>query len=91
MVGVRLIVMGVCLSVRGIRGMTWKYDDYKCRRGPVETDKHVLFECTLYGEERRRWRGSVQDLEHGMDDYEIIKGYRVRSEKGYLRVMWNSK
>ena len=36
-------------------------------------------------------------LKDGMEEYEIIKGYRVRSEKIeketmiYLRVMWNSR
>ena len=41
----------------------------------------MLFECTLYGEERARWRGAVRDLKDGMKEYEIIKGYCVRSEK----------
>ena len=36
-------------------------------------------ECTLYGEER--WRGAIRDLKDGMEEYEIIKGYRVRTEK----------
>ena len=47
----------------------------------VETEKHVLFECTFYEEERGRWRGAVRELKDGMEEYEIIKGYRVRSEK----------
>ena len=65
--------------------------------GLVETEKHVLFECNLYGEERRRWRGSVRDSKDDMEEYYIIKGYRVRNEKIeketmiYLRVMWNSR
>ena len=41
----------------------------------------MLFECTLYGEERGRWRGAVRDLKDGMEEYETITGYRVRSEK----------
>ena len=57
----------------------------------------MLFECTLYGEEKGRWRGAVRVLKDGMEEYEIIKGYCVRSEKivketmRYLRVMWNSR
>ena len=65
--------------------MTWKYDDDKCRYALVETEKHVLFECTLYGEERGRWRGAVMDLKDGMEEYEMIKGYHVRSEKNRKR------
>ena len=72
---------GVRLPVRGSDRMTWKYDDDKCRCGLVKTEKHVLLECTLYGEERGRWRGAVRDLKDGMEEYEIIKGYHVRSEK----------
>ena len=49
--------------------------------GLVETEKHVLFECTCYGEERGRWNGDVRELKDGMEEYEIIKGYCVRSEK----------
>ena len=50
--GVRLMVRGGCLPVRGSDRMTWKYDDDKCQCGLVETEKHVLFECTLYGEKK---------------------------------------
>ena len=45
----------------------------------------MLFECTLYGKERGRWRGAVRDLKDGIEEYEIIKGYRVRSEKNRKR------
>ena len=51
------------------------------RCGLVETERHALFECTLYGEERGRWRGVVRNLKDGMEEYEMIKGYHVRSEK----------
>ena len=32
------------------------------RRMFASEREHVLFECTLYGEERGRWRGAVRDL-----------------------------
>ena len=35
--------------MRGNERMTWKYKDDKGLCGLVETEKHVLFECTLYG------------------------------------------
>ena len=43
---VRLIVRGECLPVRGSERMTWKYDDCRYGCGLVETEMHVLFECT---------------------------------------------
>ena len=77
---VRLMVRGGFLPVRGSERMTWKYDDCRCVCGLVETEMHVLFECTLY-EERERWRGAVGYLKDGMDEYELIKGYHVRSDE----------
>ena len=90
---VRLMVRGGFLPVRGSERMTWKYDDCRCVCGLVETEMHVLFECTLYEEERERWRGAVGYLKDGMDEYELIKGYHVRSDEieketmRYMRVM----
>ena len=49
---VQLMVRGGCLPVRGSERMTWKYDDCMCGGGLVETEMHMLFECTLYEEER---------------------------------------
>ena len=48
--------------------------------GLVEIEKHVLFECILYGEERGRWRWAVRDLKDGMEEYEMIKGYHVKEK-----------
>ena len=92
-----LMVRGGFLLVRGSERMTWKYDDCRCVCGLVETEMYVLFECTLYEEERERWRGAVGYLKDGMDEYELIKGYHVRSDEieketmRYMRVMWNSR
>ena len=42
---------------------------------------------------RERWRGAVRDLKDGVDEYETIKGYYVRSDEieketmRYLRVI----
>ena len=74
------MVRGGCLPVRGSERIAWKYDDCMCGYGIVETEMHVVFECTLYGEERERWRWTVKDLKDGMEEYEIIKGYHVRSD-----------
>ena len=38
-------------------------------------------ECTFYGEERGSWRGVIRDLKDGMEEYEIIKAYCVRTGK----------
>ena len=51
-----------------------RLEDSKYRCGLVETEKYVLFECTLYGEEIERWRVAVRDLKDDMEEYEIIKG-----------------
>ena len=57
------MVRGGCFPVRESERVTWKYGDCRCGCGLVETEMHVLFECTLYGEERERWRGAVGDYE----------------------------
>ena len=75
------MVRGRCLPVRGSERMTWKYDDDKCRCGLVETERHVFYECTLYGEERERWRGAVRDCRKIVWRNMKIKGYCGRSEK----------
>ena len=62
-----------------------KDNNYNCDKcgafrsaGPTAT---AYVECTLYGEERGRWRGAIRDLKDGMVEYEIIKEYCVRTEK----------
>ena len=76
-----------------------KDNNYNCDKcGAFGRAGPTYVECTLYGEERGRWRGTVRDLKDGMEEYAIIKGYRVTSEKKieketmrYLRVLWNSR
>ena len=48
-------------AVKGWHG-SMMFVGVTCGCGLVETEMHVLFECTLYGEERERWRGAVGDL-----------------------------
>ena len=63
----------------------------------METEEHVLFECNRYGQERERWRVTIERLKDGMCQYEVIKGYHVDSDEietetmSYLRVLWNSR
>ena len=65
----RLMVRVGCLPMRESGRMAWKYD---CKCGYVETDMHVLIECTLYGKERERWRGVVGDLKDSMEEEDVI-------------------
>ena len=51
--------------------MTWKYYDCRCGCGLMETEMHVLFECTSYKGER--WIGAAGYLKDGIDEYEIGK------------------
>ena len=36
--------------------MSWKYDGMRCVCGDVESEKHVLLDCNLYVDVRRRWK-----------------------------------
>ena len=53
----------VRLMVRGSETMKWKYQDDLCGCGQVETEEHVLFKCSRYGQERERWRGAIERVE----------------------------
>ena len=75
-----------CMGPNLGRNKDNNYNCYKC--GAFGSARHTApayIECTLYGEERGRWRGAVKDLKDGMEAYEIIKGYHVRSEKNRKR------
>ena len=54
-----------------------------CVCGDVESEKHMLLDCNLYVDVRRRWKEKMNG-EHA-DMYEAIKGYEVNNETmGYL-------
>ena len=73
---VRMMVRGG--STRGSTRISWKYDDIRCVCGDVESEKHVLLDCNLYVDVRRRWKKNI-NTEHA-DMYEVIKGYEVNNE-----------
>ena len=41
--------------MRGNTTMSWKCDDEHCVCGKVGSEEHVLLDCNLYMEVRRRW------------------------------------
>ena len=66
--------------VYGSGTMKWKYQDDLCGCGQVETEEHALFEGNRYGEERERWRGTIEILKDDMCEYEVIQGHHVYSD-----------
>ena len=92
---VRIMVRGGSLPVRGSTRMTWKYDEIHCVCGDVESEKHVLLDCNLYVDVRRR-RKEKMDAEHA-DMYEDIQGYEVNNEciekepMCYMSMVWSAR
>jgi hypothetical protein len=78
---VRMMVRGDSLLVRA--NVAWRYDedDRKCVCGEEETEKHVLFECPLYGRHRIEWN-RVWKMEKGQED--PMNGVLVSSEMDCL-------
>ena len=69
---VRMMVRGGCLPVRGSGTIKWKYQDYICGCGPVETD------CMQSIWTRARTMDmNNKKIEDGMCEYEVIKEYHV--------------
>ena len=55
--------------------MPWKYDDEHCVCGKVGSEEHVLLDCNLYMEVRRRWQEKLASV--NVDVYNAIKGYET--------------
>lgn len=72
---VRLMVRGGCLQVRGNEYMRWKYEDTCCVCGEVETEGHVLYECTEYQDERRVWELNLREPLNDLSKSDVLKGY----------------
>ena len=60
----------------------------------MKSDGHLIKQCQILSTvidspfmdngilwKKGRWRGAVRDLKDGMEEYEMIKGYHVTSEK----------
>ena len=69
----RMMMRGGCLTVSGSNRMSWKCDSMRCVCGDVESENHLLLDCNLYVDVRRRWKEKM-NAEH-IDMYEAIKGY----------------
>ena len=68
------------LPMSGSTRTSWKYDDERCVMVMWSQKKHVLFDCNLDMDVRRRWKEKM-DAEHA-DVYDAIKGYDVLSGYG---------
>ena len=69
----------------------WKYDDEYCVCGEVESEEHVLFDCNLYMDMRKRgWKEKFASV--NVDVYNAIKGYEAKiivlKEKLYGIWVW---
>ena len=58
--------------------MSWGYDDKHCVSGEVESEGHVLLDCNLYMDVRRRWKGKLASV--NVYVYNAIKGYEAKND-----------
>ena len=57
-----------------------------CTCGEVELEEHLLLDCNLYMDVRRRWKGKLASV--NVDVYNIIKGYEVKNDCIERKTMW---
>ena len=67
----------VIMMMRGSTKMSWKHDDMRCVCGDVESGKHVLLDCNIYMDVRKRWK-EKNNAEHD-DMHETIQGYELNN------------
>ena len=72
-----IVVRGDCLPMSGSTRTSWKYDDERCVMVMWSQKKHVLFDCNLYMDVRRRWKEKM-DAEHADVIIIIIAVGRMR-------------
>ena len=72
--------------------MSFQYDYMRCVCGDVESEKHVLLDCNINVDVRRRWKEKVN-----VDMYEAIIGYEINNEciefetMCYLGMEWSAR
>ena len=83
---VRMMVRGDCLPVRENTRMASKYDDEHCVCEKVDSEKHMLLDCNLYMDVRRRWKEKLALV--NVDVYNVIKGYEAKNDCIEIETIW---
>ena len=93
------MVRGCCLSLRGSKGMEWKYDhDSVCVCVCDKRNRDTcVFECKFYDMVRRRWMTTWDMLDEKESIMDVIKGYvevnddMQNEEMRYMEEVWTER
>ena len=96
---VGMMVRGGCLPVRGNTGMSWKHDDEHCMCGEEESKEHVLLDCNLYMDVRRRFKEKLATVNEMQGTKRVLVTHKIRvcncsgrvPKSVHWSVIWSAK